>query len=154
MSNMPQLKGGILKQFVDNLEFNNPNILQIIRMRSYFGAESCLFSSDHVAWRETVFNPYCSYDSLEESSLRWTDVSTANAIQFWRIAPSGFGIFLDIRSGCQLVIIATTECANNERGKDFFTQWGHYLQDFDHSDSELFSENNFEAIRLEPGNRL
>jgi len=62
--------------------------------------------------------------------------------------------FLDIRSGCQLVIMATAEYVNSEGGKDLFTQWGHYLQDFDHSDTELFSENNFEAIRLEPGNRL
>ena len=124
-------------------------------MRSYSGAEPCLFSSDHVAWRETIFNPYCLYDSLEESSLRWTDVSTANAVQSWRIAPSGFGIFFDIRSGCQLVIIATTECAANDKGcKDFFTRWGRYLHDFDCSDSEPFLENDFEAIRLESGNRL
>jgi len=153
-SDKPQLKDGIFEQFVDNLELDNPNILRIIRMRSYFGAETCSFSSDHVAWRETVLNPYCVYDSFEESSLRWTDVSTANAVQFWRIAPSGFGIFFDIRSGCQLVIMATAEYVNSEGGKDLFTQWGHYLQDFDHSDTELFSENNFEAIRLEPGNRL
>jgi hypothetical protein len=125
-------------------------------MKSYFGAEPLPFSSDHVAWRETVLNPFCVYDSLEESSLRWTDVSTANAIQFWRIAPAGFGVFFDIRSGSQLVVIGTTECANLEGGKDknFFTRWGHYLEDFNQQDPELFLENNFEAIRLEPGNRL
>lgn len=124
-------------------------------MRSYSGVESFQFSSDHVAWRETVTNPYCNYDSLEDASLRWTDVSTKNAIQFWKIAPAGFGIFFDVRSGCQLVILATIECTGDvEDDKDFFTQWGRYLQDFNHMDPELFSENNFEAIRLEPGNRL
>ena len=112
------------------------------------------FSSDHVAWRETTFNPYCVYDSSEESSLRWTDVSTVNSVQSWRIAPAGFGIFFDIRSGCQLVIIATTECSNDEGDIKKFTQWGHYLQGLDVLDPELFSGNNFEAIRLDPGNRL
>ena len=64
-----EIKDGILKQFVENLELNNGNILQIIRMRSYSGAEALPFSSDHVAWRETASDPYCNYDSLEELSL-------------------------------------------------------------------------------------
>lgn len=156
-SDIPQLKNGNLKQFVDNLELNNPNILRIIRMKSYSGAEFLPFASDHVAWRETAFNPYCAYDLQENSSLRWTDVSTKNAVQRWRIAPAGFGVFLDIRSGCQLIIIATTAIAdesNLEGVKDCFTQWGRYVEDFDTLDPASFSENNFEAIRLEPGNRL
>jgi hypothetical protein len=154
MSDTLHIKDGILKQFVENLEFNNPNTLRIIRMRSYSGAEAFPFASNHVAWRETAFNPYCVYDSSEESSLRWTDVFTINAVQFWRIAPAGFGFFLDIRSGCQLIIIATEECANDEGNKDFFTRWDHYLQDFDSLDPESYSDNKFEAIRLERGNRL
>jgi hypothetical protein len=155
LSETPQLKYGILKQFVDNLEFDNPNTLRIIRMKSHSGVESFPFSSDHTAWRETASNPYCVYDRLEESSLRWTDVSTRNAVQFWRMAPAGFGIFFDIRSGYQLVIIATTVCANNVGGcRDFFTQWGRYLEDTNRLDPALFSGNDFEAIRLEPGNRL
>jgi hypothetical protein len=154
MSDTPQLTDAILKQFVENLELNNPNTLRIIRMRSYSGAEAFPFASDQVAWRETAFDPYCIYDSSEESSLRWTNVFTAGAVQFWRIAPAGFGIFFDIRSGCQLVIVATTECANDEGGKDLFTRWGHFLQDFDQFDPEFYSENDFEAIRLEAGNRL
>ena len=154
MSDMPQFKNGILKQFVDNLELNNPNTMRIIRMRSYTGAEVFPFSSDHVAWRETSFNPYCVFDSSDESSLRWTDISTVNAVQPWRIAPAGFGIFFDIRSGSQLVIIATAVCSNDEKSKDFLTQWGHYLQGFEQLDPELFSGNVFEAIRLESGNHL
>ena len=93
---MPQLQNGILKQFVDNLELTNPNTLQIIRMRSYSGEEPFPFSSDHVVWCETASNPYCVYNSSEESSLCWTDASTMNAIQPWKIAPAGFGNFLDI----------------------------------------------------------
>jgi hypothetical protein len=153
-SEIPEIKNGILKQFVENLELDNPNVLRIIRMRSYSGAERFPFSSDYVAWRETAFDPYCNYDLSEDSSLRWTDVSTANAVQFWRIAPAGFGIFFDIRSGSQLVIIATTDCVDDKEGKHFFTRWGHFLQDIDQLDAELFTENIYEAIRLEPGNRL
>lgn len=153
-SDGPQLKNGILKQFVDNLELNNPNTMRIIRMKSYIGAEAFLFSSDHVAWRETSFNPYCVFDSSDESSLRWTDISTVNAFQPWRIAPAGFGIFFDIRSGSQLVIIATAVSSNDEGNKDPFTRWGRYLQGFEQLDPELFSENALEAIRLESGNRL
>jgi hypothetical protein len=151
---VPQLKKGILKQFVDNLELNRPNTLRIIRMRSNFGPEAFPFSSEQVAWRETALDPYCSYDSLEKSSIRWTDVSTVNAVQVWRIAPAGFGTFIDIRSGSQLVIIATVEDGNDDGVKDFFTRWDRYLLDSAQLDSDLFSENSFEAIRLDAGNRL
>lgn len=151
---MPQLRNGILKHFVENLELNNPNTLRIIRMRSNSGPESLPFSSEQVAWRETAFNPYCDYDSLEKSPIRWTDVSTANAVQRWRIAPAGFGIFFDIRSGSQLVVIPTAVYSTDEGRRDFFTRWDRYLVDPNQLDLDLFSGNDFEAIRLEAGNRL
>ena len=145
-SDAPQLKDGILKQFVDNLELNSPNTLRIIRMKSYLGVESSLFSTDHAAWHDTISDPYCIYDAPNKSSLRWTDVSTANAIQFWRIAPAGFGIYFDICSGRQLVIIATSECANEDGVRDFFTHWGRYLQGIDQLDPDLFLNNRIEAV--------
>jgi hypothetical protein len=77
-----------------------------------------------------------------------------NAVQVWRIAPAGFGTFIDIRSGSQLVIIATVEDGNDDGVKDFFTRWDRYLLDSAQLDSDLFSENSFEAIRLDAGNRL
>jgi hypothetical protein len=154
ISDTPELKAGVLKQFVDNLELNNPNTLRIVGMKSYSGFESSPFSTDNTAWRETASDPYCAYDSSEESSLRWTDLSTANAVQFWRIAPAGFGVFLDIRSGCQLVIIATCEDESDDGHRDFFTHWGRFLEDYNQLDPALFGEKKFEAIRLEPGNRL
>jgi hypothetical protein len=123
-------------------------------MKSYSGAESFPFASDHAAWRDTVSDPYCDGESLENSSLRWTDASTANAVQFWRIAPAGFGIFFDVRSGRLLVIIATPEYTNDDRSEDYFTHRGRYLQDFDRMDDTLFSKNSVEAIRVESGNRL
>ena len=153
-SDMLQLQNGILKQFVDNLELIKPNTLRIIQMRSYSGAEPFPFSSDHIAWRETASNPYCVYDSSEESSLRWIDVSTVNGVQPWKIAPVGFGIFLDIRCGSQLVIIAMAMCSNDKESKGYFTRWGRYLQGFDQLDAEIFSGNAFEAIQLQSGNRL
>jgi hypothetical protein len=66
------------------------------------------FSSDHAAWRETLSEPYCDQDDVaKQSSLRWTEASMRNTIQFWQLAPAGFGIFFDIQSGQQWVIIAT-----------------------------------------------
>ena len=153
-SDTPQLKAGILKHFVDNLELENPNTLRIIRMRTYSGAESFPFSSDHAAWRDTASDPYCTHKSTEEPSLRWTDISTTNTVQFWRIAPAGFGIFFDIRSGRQLVIIVKPEHSNEDGSEDFFTRWDHYLQDFDRLSPTFCSKNRLEAIRLDPGNRL
>ena len=78
-----------------------------------------------------------------------------HAVQFWRIAPEGFGIFFDIRCGQQLIIIATANYeSEGEEGNEFFMRWGHHLQKFDQLDPTLFSGYVFEAIRLEPGNRL
>jgi hypothetical protein len=153
VSEIPQVKEGTLKQFVDNLELDVPNTLRIIRMKSYLGAESLPFSSDHAAWRDTVTDPYCNHETSENPSLRWTDISTAHAIQYWRIAPAGFGTFLDVRSGQQLVVVATSDTSDDD-ALYTFTHWDHYLQNFDQLSPEFFLSNGIEAIRLEPGNRL
>jgi hypothetical protein len=143
-----------LRQFVENLELNNPNTLRIGRMRSDSGPEASPFSTEHVAWRETILNPYCEFDSLEKSPLRWTDVSTANAIQSWTIAPGGFGIFFDVRSGSQLVIIATGKHIDDDEGEGTVVQRNCQFQESVEQDEEIYSEYVFEAIRLEAGNRL
>lgn len=119
-------------------------------MKSYSGAESLPFASDHVAWRETASDPYCEQEAFDESSLRWTDALTANTVQFWRIAPAGFGIFFDVRSGQQLVIIGKSEDLT-DGGEYLFTHWDRYLREFDQQDSSFCP---IEAVRLEPGNRL
>jgi hypothetical protein len=124
-------------------------------MKSYAGIESSLFSSDHAAWRDTQFDPYCiDDDAAKQSFLRWTESATSNVVQFWRITPAGFGMFFDIRSGQQLVIVATPDVGNGNGNRDFFTHWDRYLQDFDRLDPTFCVENGLEAIRLEPGNRL
>lgn len=121
-------------------------------MKSYSGIESSHFSSDHAAWRETLSEPYCDQDDIAQlSSLRWTQASTANTTQFWRLAPAGFGIFFDIRSGLRWVIIATQDY--REGGIDV-ERWDKYLGDF-HQMKPKFDDNSvLEAIRLEPGHRL
>lgn len=153
-SDMSRSQTGILKQFVDNLELDRPNTLRIIRMKSYSGAESFPFASDHAAWRDTMSDPYCVYESSEDSSLRWTDVSTANAIQFWRITPAGFGMYFDVRSGSQLVIIGTTDSTNDDDPKDFFTRWDRYVRDFDRTMPTFSVPTSIEAIRIDAGHRL
>ena len=152
----PKLNDGILKQFVKNLELNNPNTLRIVRMKSYLGAELHPFASEHIAWHDTASDPYCDLESFEDFSLRWTDVSTKNAVQLWRIIPAGFGMFFDVRSGQQLIIIATAQTMDKYDQKNAFTHWGNYLQNFDRLNLNFCSTNEIqlEAVRLEPGNRL
>jgi len=142
-----------LKQFVENIETNHPNILRIIRMHSYAGIELSHFSSDHVAWRDTLLDFYCNQDdSTKQSLLRWTDVATKGSIQFWRIPPAGFGVFFDIRSGQQWIIIATPNYMDEDgiQKKNSFSRWDHYIE----FNSMEPGNNILEAIRLEPGNRL
>jgi hypothetical protein len=149
------LKEGVLKQFIENLELEKPNILRIVRMKSYSGIETLSFSSDHAAWRDTSSDPYCAYDdSSQQFLLRWTDVSTKNAVQFWKITPAGFGMFFDVRSGKHLVIIATPESNNHNERRDFFTRWDRYIYDFDRLNPDFGLPNGLEAIRLDAGNRL
>ena len=62
-------------------------------MKSYSGAESLPFTSEHAAWRDTVSDPYCDGETSEYTSLCWTDLSTTDAIQFWKMTPAGFGAF-------------------------------------------------------------
>jgi hypothetical protein len=124
-------------------------------MKSCSGVESSLFSSDHAAWRDTLTEPYCVADDVSKQSLlRWTNVSTSNATQFWKITPAGFGTFLDIRSGQQWIIIATPYRGDDEDYVDFFTHWDRYLENFNPMHPTFSRKNGIEAIRLEPGNRL
>jgi hypothetical protein len=151
---VPKLTKGILRQFIDNLELARPNTFRIIQMRSNSGPEIFPFSSEQAAWRETAFNPYCDHDSLEKSSIRWTNVFNTNAVQPWGIAPSGFGSYLDIRSGSLLVVVPTSDTSTGDASRDFFTRWDRYLVDWDKLDVDCFADNDFEAVRLEAGNRL
>lgn len=123
-------------------------------MKSFSGAELFPFASHHAAWRDTVSDAYCVQESFEDLSMCWTDASTTNAIQLWSITPAGFGMFFDLRSGQQLMIIATSESAENEGSIDFFTNWCRYLQDFNQLNPDFCTKNGIEAIRLEAGNRM
>jgi hypothetical protein len=158
---IPIPTGGTVKQFIDNYEQPSPNLLRIIHMESYAGMEPSLFSSDHIAWRDTRRYAYCHREPTNQSSLRWSDISMTNTIQFWKLIPAGFGAFFDIRSGQQWVIIATPCPPDNDRTipddstkSDSFTQWDHYLYDFNPMDPQTLPDCNLEAIRLEPGTRL
>jgi hypothetical protein len=124
-------------------------------MESYAGMEPSLFSSDHIAWRDTRRDAYCHREATNQLSLRWSDISMTNTIQFWKLVPAGYGAFLDIRSGMQWVIIATPFPPDNDRTTpDSSTQWHRYLYDFNPMDPETLPDCNLEAIRLEHGTRL
>jgi hypothetical protein len=145
----------VLQEFIENLQSRTKNILRTFRMKSYSGMESSSFSSDHVAWRETLYDPFCDEDdSTKLSLLRWTEASTVNSVRFWRVVPAGFGAFFDIRSGRQWVIIASPDRRDVDVEVDRFTRWDRYLQDFSYESPDFNIETPLEAIRLEPGNRL
>jgi len=160
----------LLKQFIENLESPNPNILRVIQMRSSAGIESSLFSSDHAAWRDTLLEPYCAHDDIQKlSSLRWTNIYTKDFVQFWQIVPAGCGAFFDVRSGQQLFIIGSCHTLDSdnaphtyvsddddddERHADVFTRWDRYLEGFDRLKPALLGKKRLEAIRLEAGNRM
>jgi len=162
------IKKHLLKQFIENIESVNPNILRVIQMRSGAGIEPSLFSSDHAAWRDTLLEPYCAFDDIKKlSSLRWTNIYTKNFFQFWRIPPAGCGAFFDVRSGVQLFIVGSchTQDSDNdsithvsddevEHHADVFTRWDRYLWGFDHARPALLGNKRLEAIRLEAGNRM
>jgi hypothetical protein len=149
------LEARLFKKFVDNLESPSPNVLRIARMRSSSGMEPLPFSADHAAWRDTLRDPYCIKDDpTVQSSLRWNEAATANAIQFWRIIPSGFGAFMDVRSGQSWIIIATPDDRDKDENIDYFTRWDRYLQGFQRMDPIFTVKNGLEAIRIEAGNRL
>lgn len=136
---------------MDNLEVEKPNVLRIVRMKSYAGFESNLFSSDHAAWRETT----PTSEEIEKlSSLRWTDVSMTNAVQFWRIVPSGFGSYFDVRCGSIWIIVATPTAVEEGEVPDFFSHWDRYVQDFSPISPTFGTDTRLDSIRLEPGNRL
>ena len=123
-------------------------------MKSYSGAESLPFTSEHAAWRDTVSDPYCDGETSEYTSLRWTDLSTTDAIQFWKMTPAGFGAFFDVCSGQQLIVIATPKCADEDKNTVSFACWSRYLHNFNRLNPEFYSENHIEAIQLEAGNCL
>ena len=160
------IKKHLLKQFIENLEDINRNILRVIQMRSGAGIESSLFSSDHVAWRDTLLEPYCVYDDIKTlSTLRWTNIYTQNFAQFWQIPPARFGAFFDVRSSVQLFIVGSCHMQDSdndsfthvsddeeEQCTDLFTRWDRYLGGFHQAIPELLGNKRLEAVRVEAGN--
>jgi hypothetical protein len=144
-----------IQKFIENLKSQSRNILGTFHIKSYLGMESLPFLSDHAAWQEMLSEPYWDQDDVaKQSSLRCTEASTRNAIQFWQLIPAGFGIFFNIWSGQQWVIIATPNHSKHECNADYFTQWDRYLQDSDPMNPTSAVDTTLEAIWLEPWNCL
>ena len=88
-----------IKGFIKNLSSQSKNILCTFCMKPYAGMELFSFTSDHAAWHETLLEPYCNQDDVaKQTLLQWTEVSTANATQFWQLTPASFGMFFDLAS--------------------------------------------------------
>ena len=122
-------------------------------MKSYSGAKSLPFTSEHAAWCDTISDAYCDDESSEYTSLHWTDLSTTKAIQLWKMMPAGFGAFFNVCSGQQLIVIVAPKCANEDKNTNFLAQ-SCYLHKFNRLDPGFYSENHIKAIQLEAGNHL
>lgn len=104
-----RLFSGTLRQFIDNVESSgNKKVLRIVRMQSEASPGYTSFGSEFVAWRETKSRAYCKHeDPSLIKLLAWNDIATAHATQWWTQTPHGFGLYFDVRQGCQWVVIAT-----------------------------------------------
>ena len=86
-----------IKEFIKNLSSQSKNIPHTFHMKSYAGMELFSFMSDHAAWHEMSSEPYCDQDDVaKQTSLQWTEASTANATRFWQLTPASFGMFFNI----------------------------------------------------------
>ncbi|KIM38064.1 hypothetical protein M413DRAFT_13028 [Hebeloma cylindrosporum] len=101
------LRTGSLQQFVDNAESKRGSkILRVIHAPSD-SVQQMSFTTEYLAWRETRSLTYCKEENYSSiSTLRWNDFSNTDAVQWWNLVPHGFGAFLDVRSGSQLIIVA------------------------------------------------
>ena len=104
-----RLVSGTLRQFIENVESRrNKKVLRIIRMPSETSPSRTRFGSEFVAWRETKSLAYCSQeDPSLIKLLAWNDIATQHSTQWWTLTPHGFGLSMDVRSGCQWIVIAT-----------------------------------------------
>lgn len=97
-----------MQQFVDNAEEQTRKVLRVIHAPSEAVDHRFPFATEHLAWRETTSLTYCKHEEPSKISLlRWNDYSNADAFQWWRLVPLGFGLFYDIRAGSQLISIAS-----------------------------------------------
>ena len=86
-----------IKEFIKNLSSQSKDILHTFCMKSYSGMELFSFMPNHAAWCETSLEPYCNQDDVvKQTSLRWTEASTANSTWFWQLTPASFEMFFDI----------------------------------------------------------
>ena len=116
-----------------------------MHIKSYSGIELSFFPSDHAVWCDTQFDPYCINDDLAKQSLLcWTEAAMSNFVQFWRITPAGLGMFFDIHSGQQIVIVAMQDITNEDNN----------LLDFDRLNPTFDIKTGLEAIPLQPENCL
>jgi len=97
-----------LEQFVENASESpqHRKVLRVIHAPSDV-IQKLPFATDYLAWRETQSFVYCKDENISIISLlRWNDFSNADAIQWWRLVPFGFGIFFDVRAGSKWIAIA------------------------------------------------
>jgi hypothetical protein len=151
-----RLVRGTLQEFLDNAESDGDcKVLRIVRMPSETPTHQTTFGTEYVAWRESKSRVYCKQeDPSLINSLRWNDISITHSIQWWTHIPHGFGAFIDIRTGSQLVVIPTPDKSNGLFDRLQFSNPGFYLPRFERATPHHRFATQPEAILLTAGMRL
>lgn len=111
------------------------------------------FSTDVHAWQDTENRSYClPANPFPVESVRWGSASTKGSITGWKLAPHGFGHYIDVKVGSLLLIIAKSRPNDREAGKRF-TDINLFANNFrpDKPNTDLW---DLEAVVLMPGTRM
>jgi hypothetical protein len=154
-------RDGTMQQVLDCSRLTTGRILlapHILMSRAAVDLSS--YSSDSFAWDETEGSPFCKItEPVPVSNIRWARISLKCAFQGWHLSPDGFGTALEIKSGCEWVIIARP-CGRSDPNKPGlnpdFNDMGLLHLFLNNFDSSVPNEDNWdiEAVVLAAGSRL
>ena len=147
---------GTLRQFIENAESGeHQKILRVVRMPSETSPSQTPFGSEFVAWRETKARVYCKEeDPSLLKKLLWYDITTKNSVQWWTLNPHGFGMYIDVCAGSQLLVIGTPPQDRQRESDQYFAQPRTFLPNFRRMRIRNNLNNDFEAIHLTEGMRM
>ena len=151
-----RLVRGTLREFLQNSETgNDAKVLRIVRMASEIPPQQTSFGSEYVSWRETKTQAYCRQeDPSLLNLLRWNDVSMAHSLQWFTPTPHGFGLFFDIRSGSQWIVIAAPSHSIPSFDPSFFGLPSYFINQFGPEAIDGYPVMEPEAMLVTEGMRM
>lgn len=120
---------------------------------NFSGVSSSHFSSDVVAWAQTEGEDFCDNGlAFPANGVRWGSASMKNAFSRWKIAPNGFGHYIDVKVGSLWVVIGKGK-GGGDSGWNRLADIHLYGENFDpyNVNTDVW---DLEAVVLTPGMRL